>query len=136
MNNGGNLQGALALYLQPRLLIVFVMGFASGLPLALSSATLFFWLAESGVALTAIGLFALVGTPYNIKFLWAPFIDRVRLPLLTRRLGRRRSWMLVIQAGLMCAILALGFSEPESTPLLAAVCALAIAFFSASKLHP
>ena len=133
VNNGGNLQGALALYLQPRLLIVFVMGFASGLPLALSSATLFFWLAESGVALTAIGLFALVGTPYNIKFLWAPFIDRVPLPLLTRRLGRRRSWMLVIQAGLMCAILALGFSEPESSPLLTAVCALAVAFFSASQ---
>ena len=85
--------GALALYLQPRLLIVFVMGFASGLPLALSSATLFFWLAEAGVALTAIGLFALVGTPYNVKFLWAPVIDRIALPWLTRRLGRRRSWM-------------------------------------------
>ena len=64
----------LALYIQPRLLIIFVMGFASGLPLALSSATLFFWLAETGVSLAAIGLFALVGTPYNFKFLWAPFI--------------------------------------------------------------
>ena len=68
----------MALYLQPRLLIIFVMGFASGLPLALSSATLFFWLAEAGVALAAIGLFALVGTPYNFKFFWAPFIDRVQ----------------------------------------------------------
>jgi len=123
----------LPLYLQPRLLIVFVMGFASGLPLALSSATLFFWLAETGVTLAAIGLFALVGAPYNFKFLWAPFIDRVPLPGLTRLLGRRRSWMLVIQIGLMLAIAVLGFSQPETTPLLTAVCALAVAFFSASQ---
>ncbi len=125
--------GALGLYLQPRLLIVFVMGFASGLPLALSSATLFFWLAEAGVALTAIGLFALVGTPYNVKFLWAPVIDRIALPWLTRRLGRRRSWMLLIQVGLMISIVLLGFSRPDATPLLAAVCALLVAFFSASQ---
>ncbi len=124
---------SLRLYLQPRLLFVFVMGFASGLPLALSSATLSFWLAESGIALAAIGLFALVGTPYNFKFLWAPLIDRVPLPGLTRRLGRRRSWMLVIQVGLMTAIAVLGFSRPETTPLLTAVCALAVAFFSASQ---
>ncbi len=122
-----------SVYLQSRLLIVFVMGFASGLPLALSSATLFFWLAEAGVALAAIGLFALVGTPYNFKFLWAPFIDRIPLPLLTRRLGRRRSWMLVIQIGLMIAIATLGFSHPETTPLLTAIAALAVAFFSASQ---
>ncbi|MDJ0779955.1 MAG: AmpG family muropeptide MFS transporter [Gammaproteobacteria bacterium] len=130
---GSAWRGALALYLQPRLLIVFVMGFASGLPLALSSATLSFWLAESGVALTAIGLFALVGTPYNVKFLWAPFIDRVNLPLLTRALGRRRSWMLLIQLGLMLAIVLLGFSKPAYTPMLTAICALAVAFFSASQ---
>ena len=121
------------LYLQPRLLIIFVMGFASGLPLALSSATLSFWLAEVGIALTAIGLFALVGTPYNFKFVWAPFIDRIPVPLLTRLLGRRRSWMLVIQVGLMGSIAALGFSSPEKTPVLTAVCALAVAFFSASQ---
>lgn len=123
----------LSLYLQPRLLFIFVMGFASGLPLALSSATLFFWLAESGVTLAAIGLFALVGTPYNLKFFWAPFIDRVPLPFLTRILGRRRSWMLVIQLGLMVSIAYLGFSQPEITPLLTAISALAVAFFSASQ---
>ena len=88
------IRSGLSLYIQPRLLIIFVMGFASGLPLALSSATLFFWLAEAGITLTAIGLFALVGTPYNLKFFWAPFIDRIPLPVLTRLLGRRRSWML------------------------------------------
>ncbi len=123
----------LSLYVQPRLLIIFVMGFASGLPLALSSATLFFWLAEAGVTLTAIGLFALVGTPYSLKFFWAPFIDRIPLPVLTSLLGRRRSWMLVIQIGLMISIAYLGFSNPETTPALTAVCALAVAFFSASQ---
>jgi PAT family beta-lactamase induction signal transducer AmpG len=127
------LKSGLTLYTQPRLLIIFVMGFASGLPLALSSATLFFWLAEAGVTLTTIGLFALVGTPYNLKFLWAPFIDRVPLPLLSRLLGRRRSWMLVIQIGLMVSIAILGFSQPEVTPILTAASALAVAFFSASQ---
>ena len=131
-NTNGIFSG-LALYTQPRLLIVFVMGFASGLPLALSSATLFFWLAEAGIALTAIGLFALVGTPYNLKFFWAPFIDRIPLPVLTSLLGRRRSWMLVIQIGLMLSIAYLGMSRPETTPALTAVCALAVAFFSASQ---
>ena len=130
---GAQSKSAVLLYLQPRLLIIFFMGFASGLPLALSSATLSFWLAEAGVALAAIGLFALVGTPYNFKFVWAPLIDRVPLPLLTRLLGRRRSWMLLIQVGLMVAIAVLGFSRPEATPLLTAVCALAVAFFSASQ---
>jgi len=132
-SRAGGIVSGLSLYLQPRLLIIFVMGFASGLPLALSSATLFFWLAEAGITLTAIGLFALVGTPYNLKFLWAPFIDRVPLPVLTRMLGRRRSWMLVIQVGLMVSIAYLGFSNPESTPVLTAACALAVAFFSASQ---
>ncbi|MGF1611761.1 MAG: MFS transporter, partial [Kiloniellales bacterium] len=124
---------AFAAYLQTRLLIIFFMGFASGLPLALSSATLSFWLAESGVALTAIGLFALVGTPYNVKFLWAPLIDNVPIPVLSRLLGRRRSWMLLIQVFLMAAIVGVGLSRPEETPLLTAVCALAVAFFSASQ---
>ncbi len=129
----GKPRSLLSLYLQPRLITIFVMGFASGLPLALSSATLSFWLAEVGVSLSAIGMFALVGTPYNFKFLWAPFIDRIPVPILTRLLGRRRSWMLVVQIGLMAAIVALGFSEPEKTPVLTAVCALAVAFFSASQ---
>ncbi len=124
---------ALRVYVEPRLIIIFVMGFASGLPLALSSATLFFWLRETGVSLAAIGLFALLGTPYNVKFFWAPFIDQVPVPLLSRLLGRRRSWMLVVQVGLMVAIAGVGFSTPEQTPLLTAICALAVAFFSASQ---
>ena len=133
LEQAGTLRSTLSVYFQPRLIIVFVMGFASGLPLALSSATLSFWLAEVGITLTAIGLFALVGTPYNLKFLWAPFIDRVPVPILSALLGRRRAWMLVIQLCLMASIAALGFSQPEQTPLLTAMCALSVAFFSASQ---
>ena len=120
-------------YFERRLIIIFLMGFASGLPLLLSGATLSIWLTEAGVTLTAIGLFALVGTPYNLKFIWAPLIDRVPLPILSRKLGRRRAWMVVIQIGLMAAIAGLGFSDPATVPFVTAALALAVAFFSASQ---
>ncbi len=124
---------AVSFYCERRLIIVFLMGFASGLPFALSYATLSIWLTEAGVSLTAIGLFALVGTPYNLKFLWAPLIDRVPLPVLSKLLGRRRAWMMMIQFGLMASIIALGLSEPESAPEMTALFALTLAFFSASQ---
>lgn len=124
---------AAAVYLERRLVIVFFMGFASGLPLALSGATLSIWLTEAGVSLAAVGLFVTVGTPYTLKFLWAPLLDRVRIPLLTAFLGRRRSWMVAIQVGLIGSILLLGASRPESAPLWTALMALAVAFFSASQ---
>ena len=129
----GRWRDALAVYLERRLLIVFAMGFASGLPLALSGATLAIWLTEAGVGLTAIGLFAAVGTPYSVKFLWAPLIDRVPVPLLTPLLGRRRSWMVLIQLMLMAAIAVLGFTRPQEAPLVTAFCALLVAFLSASQ---
>ena len=129
----GSWREAAAVYLERRLLIVFAMGFASGLPLALSGATLAIWLTEAGVGLTAIGLFAAVGTPYSVKFLWAPLIDRVPLPLLTPLLGRRRSWMVLIQLMLMAAIAVLGFTRPQEAPLVTAFCALLVAFLSASQ---
>ncbi len=129
----GRWRKALTVYLERRLLIIFAMGFASGLPLALSGATLAIWLTEAGVGLTAIGLFAAVGTPYSVKFLWAPLIDRVSLPLLAPRLGRRRSWMVLIQLMLMAAIAVLGFTRPQETPLVTAFCALLVAFLSASQ---
>ena len=124
---------AASVYLERRLIVVFLMGFASGLPLALSGATLSIWLTEAGVSLAAVGLFVTVGTPYTLKFLWAPLVDRVRIPLLTALLGRRRSWMVTIQIGLIGSILVLGASRPESAPLWTALMALAVAFFSASQ---
>src|SRR5260221_1574495 len=75
---------ALAVYLQPRVLIVLFLGLSSGLPLALSGSTLLIWMREAQVDLTTIGLFALVGTPYTIKFLWAPVVDALHVPLLNR----------------------------------------------------
>ena len=124
---------AISVYCEKRLLFVFFMGFASGLPFLLSGATLAIWLTETGVSLTAIGLFALVGTPYNFKFFWAPLLDRVPVPLLAKPLGRRRAWMMVIQAGLMLSIVSLGMTRPESAPAVTAILALAVAFFSASQ---
>ena len=127
------IRDAISVYWERRLIIVFFMGFASGLPFLLSGATLSIRLTEAGVSLSAIGLFALVGTPYNLKYLWAPLIDRVQIPLLSRLLGRRRSWMVLIQLGLMASIGALGLSDPEAGAGLTAFFALAVAFFSASQ---
>ncbi len=124
---------AAAVYLEPRLLVVFLLGFASGLPLLLTLSTLSIWLTEEGVTLTDIGLFAMVGLPYTLKFLWAPLVDRLPVPLLTRRLGRRRSWLVTIQAGLGVAIVALGATHPRSAPLWTALGALLVAFLSASQ---
>ena len=130
---GQSIREVIAVYWERRLIIVFVMGFASGLPFLLSGATLSIWLTEAGVSLTAIGLFAMVGTPYNLKFLWAPFIDRVPIPVLSALFGRRRSWMVLIQLGLMASIVALGVSDPQTGAGLTALFALAVAFFSASQ---
>src|SRR5215475_3269158 len=109
------------------------MGFSSGLPLALTAATLSFWLAEIGVSLTTIGFFSLVGISYNLKFLWSPLIDRLPIPLLTARLGRRRGWALAIQIPLALAILALGLTDPRTDPAMTALVAVLVAFLSASQ---
>src|SRR5215472_16060975 len=85
-----SLTETVAVYFKPRVLVIMFLGFSSGLPLALSGSTLLVWMTEAGVNLGTIGLFALVGTPYTIKFLWAPLIDALDVPLLTRRFGRRR----------------------------------------------
>jgi PAT family beta-lactamase induction signal transducer AmpG len=109
------------------------MGFSSGLPLALTFGTLSYWLAELGVSLTAIGLFGLVRFSYSLKFLWSPLIDRMPIPFLTARLGRRRSWALTIQALLIVAIVVLGATDPRVDPAATALAAVAVAFLSASQ---
>jgi MFS transporter, PAT family, beta-lactamase induction signal transducer AmpG len=105
---------ALAVYLQPRVLIVLLLGFSGGLPLALSGATLRVWLRESGIGLETIGLFALVGTPYTIKFLWAPVVDALDVPILARLLGRRRGWLVFSQLLLIGSIVLLAFCNPAA----------------------
>ncbi len=124
---------ALAVYLRRRVLIVLLLGFSSGLPLALSGSTLLYWMRQVGVDLGTIGLFALVGTPYTIKFLWAPVVDAIDLPLLSARFGRRRGWLLASQLLLMVAIVLLGLSDPAHAPWLVALGALLVATASATQ---
>jgi PAT family beta-lactamase induction signal transducer AmpG len=105
------------------------MGFACGLPLLLTISVLQAWMKDEGVDLTVIGMMALVGLPYTLKFLWAPFLDRFSLPFL----GRRRGWMLVAQLALMVSIAGLGQSDPVQHPWLLVFAAFLVTFFSASQ---
>jgi PAT family beta-lactamase induction signal transducer AmpG len=124
---------SMAVYLQPRVLIVLLLGFSSGLPLALSGSTLLVWMRESGVDLGTIGLFALVGTPYTLKFLWAPLVDALHVPLFTRRFGRRRGWLMFSQLLLIAAILLLALTDPAKSPLFVALGALLVAAMSSTQ---
>ncbi|HAJ27374.1 MAG TPA: hypothetical protein DCG53_09065 [Syntrophus sp. (in: bacteria)] len=124
--------GALAIfkiYLSKKMLLMLVLGFASGMPLALTSSTLSAWLVTEGVDIKTIGIFSLVGLPYAFKFLWSPLMDRYVPPFL----GRRRGWMLITQLALIAIISTMGFFNPSSQPLLVALWAVALAFFSASQ---
>ncbi|MDJ0817988.1 MAG: MFS transporter, partial [Desulfobacterales bacterium] len=112
-----------------RMLVAFVMGFSCGLPLLLTMSVLQAWMKDEGVDLTVIGMMALVGLPYTLKFIWAPFLDRFTLPFL----GRRRGWMLVAQIALTVSIVALGQSNPVQNPWLLAFAAFLVTFFSASQ---
>src|SRR5262245_35196846 len=124
---------SMAVYLQPPVLIVMLLGFSSGLPLALSGSTLLVWMREAGVDLGTIGLFALVGTPYTLKFLWAPLVDALHVPLLTRAFGRRRGWLVFSQLLLIGAILLLALADPAVAPPLVALAALPAASTSATQ---
>lgn len=116
-----------------RILVILFLGFSSGLPLLLVFSTLSIWLKIEGISLTTIGLFSLVRTPYTFKFLWAPVIDRLALPVITGWLGRRRGWAIVTQGVLMASIFALGSTNPAENPGLTALFALLVAFSSASQ---
>jgi MFS transporter, PAT family, beta-lactamase induction signal transducer AmpG len=116
--------------LSGRMLVALLMGFASGLPLLLTGSVLQAWLTEGGIKLTDIGLFALVGLPYTLKFLWAPLFDRYALP----GFGRRRGGLMVTQFALAAALAALSLARPTPDHLLwIAVASLIVAFFSASQ---
>jgi len=125
-------RSALSVYRDRRLLAIFGMGFASGLPFPLTTSTLAYWLARDGLDKTSIGLFALLGMPYALKFVWAPLLDHSTLPGLAS-LGRRRGWILALQAGLVVAIASLGGVDPTDTPLATALLVFAIALLSATQ---
>ncbi|MGB0670662.1 MAG: AmpG family muropeptide MFS transporter [Rhodospirillales bacterium] len=124
---------AFAVYADRRVVTILFLGFVSGLPLLLVFSTLSVWLKVEGVSLTAIGLFSLVRTPYTFKFLWAPLVDRLALPILTRRFGRRRGWALLAQGLLIAAIFAMAGTTPAENPWMTALFAVAVAFASATQ---
>jgi MFS transporter, PAT family, beta-lactamase induction signal transducer AmpG len=121
------------IYTQPRLLIILLLGMISGLPFLLTLSTLSFWMAESGVNKTTIGLFMLVSLPYSLKFLWAPFADHFSIPYFTARFGQRRSWALLSQLGLLISLVSLAHSDPSHVIALTALSSFFVAFFSASQ---
>jgi MFS transporter, PAT family, beta-lactamase induction signal transducer AmpG len=121
-------------YLRKNPAVAFLLGISSGFPLTLLVATLTFWLAKVGLDTTTIGLAVMVGIPYTIKFLWAPLLDKLHLPILHEKLGQRRSWLFVIQALLVFAIWQLGASDPQPGQLTNFfIWALAVAFLSATQ---
>jgi PAT family beta-lactamase induction signal transducer AmpG len=129
MKNSISLSPYLQVFRSRRIAAVTLLGFASGLPLALTSGTLQAWMAVDGVNIRTIGIFALVGLPYTVKFLWSPIMDRFVPPLL----GRRRGWMIITQLVLMLGIAIMAFNSPKQAPLLMAAFALTVAFSSASQ---
>ena len=120
-------------YLQPQPVRMFLLGFSSGLPLLLILGTLSFWLREAGVDLKTIGFFSWIGLVYGFKWVWAPAVDRLRIPVLGRLLGRRRSWLLLSQAGVIAALAGMAVSDPLHHLQGIMVFALMCAFFSATQ---
>ena len=128
-----SLRESLAVYCKRRVLIVLLLGFSSGLPLVLIGSTLQAWMTQSGVDVRTIGLFAAVGIPYSIKFLWAPFADALDIPVLSPLLGRRRGWLLFTQLWLMAAIVLLGLTNPSVSAGVVALGGLFVATASATQ---
>ena len=124
---------AVLVYRQPRMLSMLLLGFSAGLPFFLVFQTLSAWLRQDGIQRATIGMLAWVGIVYSIKFLWAPVVDRTKLPLLYRLFGRRRSWMLLAQAGIAIGLLNLSFSDPSADVLRVAMWALFVAFCAATQ---
>jgi PAT family beta-lactamase induction signal transducer AmpG len=123
----------LRVYLEAPTLRMLLLGFSAGLPLLLVFGTLSFWLREAGIDRTTIGYLSWVGLAYAFKWVWAPLVDRLPIPLLTRLLGRRRSWLLLSQAVIMAALVSMALTDPRVALLPVVWCALAVAFASATQ---
>ena len=124
---------ALKVYLEPASLRMLALGFSAGLPLLLVLGTLSFWLREAGIDRTTIGHLSWVGLAYGFKWVWAPLVDRMPLPLLTRMLGRRRSWLLLSQLVIMASLAVMAFTDPKLALSPVVWSALAVAFASATQ---
>jgi MFS transporter, PAT family, beta-lactamase induction signal transducer AmpG len=120
-------------YLERRVLVIFLLGFSSGLPLLLVFQTLSAWLKESEISLTMIGWFSLASTAYALKFLWAPLVDKLPLPVLCRILGQRRGWMIFSQILIALSMVGLGSADPAVDLWWTGLWAVALAFASATQ---
>ncbi|WP_031429416.1 AmpG family muropeptide MFS transporter [Methylomicrobium agile] len=124
---------AFAIYLQPRVVNMVFLGFSAGLPFLLVFSTLSAWLRDEGIERTVIGFFSWVGVIYSIKVFWAPVIDRLPIPLLTRLLGKRRSWMLLAQVGIALGLSGMASLDSHTQLRLCALFAVGVAFCSATQ---
>jgi PAT family beta-lactamase induction signal transducer AmpG len=123
----------LKVYREPASLRMLSLGFSAGLPLLLVFGTLSFWLREAGIDRTTIGFLSWVGLAYGFKWVWSPLVDRLPIPLLTRKLGRRRSWLLLAQAVVMGGLVGMALTDPRQALAPVVWCALAVAFGSATQ---
>ncbi|MFP8835091.1 AmpG family muropeptide MFS transporter [Hydrogenophaga sp. XSHU_21] len=123
----------LRVYLEPASLRMFALGFSAGLPLLLVLGTLSFRLREAGIDRTTIGYLSWVGLAYGFKWCWAPLVDRLPIPLLTRTLGRRRSWLLLSQICIAASLVGMALADPRQGLDWVVWCALAVAFASATQ---
>ena len=123
----------LGIYASSESIRMVFLGFSAGLPHPLLFATLTLWLASAEVSISEITMFGWVGIIYAIKFLWAPMLDRLRLPGLTSLIGQRRSWMLLTQAIILVGLIYMSFLQPESDLIFLAYMSIIVAFASASQ---
>ncbi|RCU49276.1 MFS transporter [Corallincola holothuriorum] len=126
-------RAAVAVYGQRSMLHMLIFGFSCGLPYMLVFATLSFWLREAEVSRSAIGYFSWILVVYGMKWLWAPLVDRLKLPLLHRLLGRRRSWIGLAQTAIALSLLGLAWLDPALSLQNFALCTLLVAWFSATQ---
>lgn len=124
---------AFAVYLKPQVLSMIALGFSAGLPYLLIFSTLSAWLRDEGIERSVIGFFSWVSVTYSVKVLWSPIVDKVRLPILEKLLGQRRSWMLLAQLGIMGGLVGMANANLHTQLPLIAACAMFVAFCSATQ---
>ena len=129
-------RAAVTVYRHPRIIAMLFLGFSAGLPLLLVFGTLSFWLRKEGIDRSTIGHISWVALLYGLKFLWAPIVDRLRLPLLGSWLGQRRSWMLLAQLGVILGLLAMASHDPLNQLAGLVLAAFLVAFSSDTPAIP
>lgn len=116
-----------------RVALMLAFGYSAGLPYLLVFSTLFTWMREAGVEVTVIGMFSWLALAYSFKFLWSPLVDALDVPILARRFGRRRAWLLVCQGLIAAALVGMGLADPAGGIVMLAVCTFLVAFGSATQ---